>query len=44
MSAVDVAGIVPDWLNVAVFTEPAAVDGIDTSQPLSPHQRSSEPA
>lgn len=42
MSAADVAGIVSDWLNLAVLTEPTAVDGIDTSQPLSSPQRSSE--
>lgn len=46
MTAADVAGIVSDWLNVAVLTEPAAMglDGVDTSRPLSPQQRSSESA
>lgn len=42
ISAADVAAIVSDWLNVAVLTEPAAIDGIDASQPLSSQQRSSE--
>jgi heptosyltransferase-3 len=45
MTAADVAGIVSDWLNVAVLTEPTAmaIDGGDMSPPLSPHQRSSAP-